>query len=98
MSLLHGADVLLLDEPFNGLDPRSAHELRLLVGDLARAGASVLVATHILSDVERLADRVVVLDRGTKRADGAHAELRRQAQLAPDADLEAAYLALTDAA
>jgi ABC-type multidrug transport system ATPase subunit len=98
MSLLHGADVLLLDEPFNGLDPRSAHELRLLVGDLARAGASVLVATHILSDVERLADRVVVLDRGTKRADGTHDELRRQAQLAPDADLEAAYLALTDAA
>jgi ABC-2 type transport system ATP-binding protein len=98
MALLHGADVLLLDEPFNGLDPRSAHELRTLVGELARAGASVLVATHILSDVERLAHRVVVLDRGTKRADGTPDDLRRQAELGPEADLEAAYLALTEVA
>jgi ABC-type multidrug transport system ATPase subunit len=98
MALLHGADVLLLDEPFNGLDPRSAHELRSLVGELAAGGASVLVATHILSDVERLSDRVIVLDRGTKRAEGTPDELRRQAGLGPDADLEAAYLALTEAA
>jgi ABC-type multidrug transport system ATPase subunit len=98
MALLHGADVLLLDEPFNGLDPRSSHELRSLVRELAEAGASVLVATHILSDVERLADRVVVLDHGTERAEGSVAELLVAAGLGPDAGLEAAYLALTEAA
>lgn len=96
MALLHGADVLLLDEPFNGLDPRSAGELRSLVRELAAAGACVLVATHILSDVQRLGDRAVLLDRGRKTAEGTLEELRRQAGLSPGADLEATYLALTD--
>ncbi|MEA2181584.1 MAG: type transport system ATP-binding protein [Solirubrobacteraceae bacterium] len=96
MSLLHGADVLLLDEPFNGLDPRSARELRSLIRELAGAGACVLVATHILSDVQRLSDRAIVLDRGRKTAEGTLDELRRQAGVDCDADLEAAYLALTD--
>jgi ABC-2 type transport system ATP-binding protein len=98
MALLRGADVLLLDEPFNGLDPRSAHELRSLVRELADAGASVLVATHILSDVERLADWVVVLDHGATRAAGTPDQLRLQAGVGPGEDLEAAYLALTEAA
>jgi ABC-type multidrug transport system ATPase subunit len=95
MALLHGADVLLLDEPFNGLDPRNAAELRSLVRELAEAGVCVLVATHILSDVERLADRAIVLDRGRKVAEGTLDEVRLQAGLGPGADLEAAFLALT---
>ncbi len=98
MALLHGADVLLLDEPFNGLDPRSAHELRALVHELAAAGACVLVSTHILSDVERLSDRAIVLDRGKKVAEGTLGELRGLAGLSPGADLETAYLALTGGA
>jgi len=98
MALLHGADVLLLDEPFNGLDPRSAHELRALVHELAAAGACVLVSTHILSDVERLSDRAIVLDRGKKVAEGTLEELRGLAGLSPGADLETAYLALTGGA
>lgn len=96
MALLHGAGVLLPDEPFNGLDPRSAGELRSLVGELAGAGACVLVATHILSDVQRLSDRAVLLDRGRNTAEGTLDELQRQAGLGADADLEATYLALTD--
>jgi ABC-type multidrug transport system ATPase subunit len=96
LALLRGADVLLLDEPFNGLDPRSSSELRALVRELAAAGACVLVSTHILSDVERISDRAVVLDRGTKKAEGTLDELRRQAGLGSDADLEASFLALTE--
>jgi ABC-2 type transport system ATP-binding protein len=98
MALLRGADVLLLDEPFNGLDPRSARELRDHVGELASAGACVLVATHVLSDVERLCDRAIVLDRGRTTAQGTLDELRRHAGMGPGAELEAAYLALTEAA
>jgi len=97
MALLHGADTLLLDEPFNGLDPRNSSELRALIAELAAAGACVLVATHILSDVEKLTDRAIVLERGRKRAEGTLDELRGLAGLGRDADLEAVYLALTDA-
>ena len=63
---------------------------------LADAGACVLVSTHILSDVERIGDRAVVLDRGTKKAEGTLDELRRQAGLPADADLEASFLTLTE--
>lgn len=87
MALLHGADVLVLDEPFNGLDPRTARELRSLVRELAQAGACVLIATHILADVEKLGDWVVVLDRGTKVAEGTLDALGRQAGLGPETTL-----------
>jgi ABC-2 type transport system ATP-binding protein len=95
LALLRGADVLLLDEPFNGLDPRSARELRAHVRELAAAGACVVVATHLLGDVERMADEVVLVAGGQARAQGSPAELCRLAGLAPYADLEDAYLALT---
>jgi ABC-type multidrug transport system ATPase subunit len=96
MALLRGAEVILLDEPFNGLDPRSASELRSIVREVAAAGACVLVSTHVLSDVERISDRAIVLDRGSKKAEGTLDELRRQAGLAPGAGLEASFLALTE--
>ena len=95
MALLHGADVLLLDEPFNGLDPRSASALRSLILELAASGVCVLVSTHVLADVARLTGRAVLLDRGRVLAAGSFADLRRQAALAADADLEAIYFALT---
>ncbi|WP_052809516.1 ABC transporter ATP-binding protein [Streptomonospora alba] len=95
MALVRGADVLLLDEPFNGLDPRSAAELRLLVGELVQDGASVLVATHVLGDVDRLAKRTIVLQDGDVIAHGTLAELRASAGVGGEADLESTYLALT---
>jgi ABC-type multidrug transport system ATPase subunit len=96
MALVREADVMLLDEPFNGLDPRSANEVRSIVREVAAAGACVLVSTHVLSDVERISDRAIVLDRGSKKAEGTLGELRRQAGLPPGADLEASFLALTE--
>jgi ABC-2 type transport system ATP-binding protein len=56
--------VLLLDEPASGLDPRSRVELRDLLRRLAAEGRAVLVSSHILSDLEEVADRVVFVDHG----------------------------------
>lgn len=96
MALLHGANVLLLDEPFNGLDPGSAAELRSSVRELAASGVCVLVSTHILSDVARLTDRAVLLDKGRVTVAGSFDDPRHQTQQDEDADLEAIYFALTN--
>lgn len=60
-TLLHQPDVVLLDEPTSGLDPESARELRALILTLRREGRAVLLSTHNLDEVERIADRVGVL-------------------------------------
>jgi ABC-2 type transport system ATP-binding protein len=95
MALLHGAQVLLLDEPFNGLDPQAAAELREVVGDLAAQGVAVLVSTHGLTTADRIATRSVVMAAGRLVAEGTTAALRTRADVPADADLEAVFLALT---
>jgi len=96
MALLHGAQVLLLDEPFNGLDPQSAAELREVVADLADQDVAVLISTHGLSTADRIATRSVVMAAGRVVAEGTTAQLRTHAGVPDDADLEAVFLALTD--
>ena len=63
-SLVHHPRVLLLDEPASGLDPRSRIELRDVLRGLAADGVAVLVSSHILSELEEIADRIVLVDRG----------------------------------
>ncbi|HSK32677.1 MAG TPA: ABC transporter ATP-binding protein [Propionicimonas sp.] len=63
-ALIHDPDVLLLDEPASGLDPRSRIELRDLLRELARDGKTVLVSSHVLSELEEVYDHAVFLSRG----------------------------------
>jgi ABC-type multidrug transport system ATPase subunit len=63
-ALVHDPDVLLLDEPASGLDPRSRIELRGIVRDLAAAGKAVLVSSHVLAELDEMADGAVVVARG----------------------------------
>ncbi|MFC7480635.1 ATP-binding cassette domain-containing protein [Luedemannella flava] len=63
-AMVHEPRVLLLDEPAAGLDPRSRAELRDLLRELAASGVAVLVSSHILSELEELADRVVFVAEG----------------------------------
>ena len=60
-TLLHDPPVVLLDEPTSGLDPETAHDVRALMEELRARGRAVLVSTHNLHEVERLADRVAIL-------------------------------------
>jgi ABC-2 type transport system ATP-binding protein len=79
-ALVHDPDVLLLDEPASGLDPRSRVELRDLLRRLAGEGKTVVVSSHILADLEEVADRVVFVDAG--RTVGQHAIGELPARLA----------------
>jgi ABC-2 type transport system ATP-binding protein len=75
-ALVHDPDLLFLDEPTNGLDPESREEmLRLIAALPAQRGAAVILSTHLLADVERHCDHVLVLDRGRLLYSGTIAEL-----------------------
>jgi ABC-2 type transport system ATP-binding protein len=75
-ALLHNPDLLLLDEPFSGLDVNSALVLRSLIQELAARGKVVVFSSHELHTVERVSSRVVILHRGRIVADDAIASLR----------------------
>jgi linearmycin/streptolysin S transport system ATP-binding protein len=95
--LLHDPDILLLDEPTVGVDPQSRNAIFDNLETLKRRGKALLYTTHYMEEVERLADRIVVIDHGTVIADDTLAGL--QAQFAPvgggRATLESVFLTLT---
>jgi Cu-processing system ATP-binding protein len=72
--------LLLLDEPTTGLDPALRAHFYDIVGELARGGTTVLISSHALAELEGQSDRVVVMNRGRKAADGTIAELRGMAE------------------
>jgi ABC-2 type transport system ATP-binding protein len=75
-ALAHDPPILLLDEPTNGLDPKGRRHMLELIRDLGNArGKHVLVCSHLLPDVERTCDHVVVIDRGRAVLDGPIGEL-----------------------
>jgi ABC-2 type transport system ATP-binding protein len=63
-SILNNPKILLLDEPFSGLDPVGRKEIRQLLGELKSQGTTIFISSHILSDVESLCDRVSILKEG----------------------------------
>jgi ABC-2 type transport system ATP-binding protein len=75
-ALLHNPDLVLLDEPFSGLDVNSAMVLRGLISDLALRGKTVLFSSHELETVERVSARVVILHKGRVVADDSIERLR----------------------
>ncbi|MFN3200473.1 MAG: ABC transporter ATP-binding protein [Bradymonadia bacterium] len=93
-ALLHRPAVLVLDEPFTGLDPEAIRRLRERIRRAADEGASVVISSHLLGLVEQLADRLLLLSRGRKIAEGTLAELTaRKAE--GQRDLESLFFELT---
>jgi ABC-2 type transport system ATP-binding protein len=78
-ALLRDPDILILDEPMNGLDPAGIVEIRTLLRNLARQGRTVLVSSHLLAEVQSMADRVIIIDRGRLIFEGNLAALLKEA-------------------
>ncbi|HEU5069623.1 MAG TPA: ATP-binding cassette domain-containing protein [Verrucomicrobiae bacterium] len=80
-SIIHDPDVLVLDEPTDGLDPNQKHEVRNLIRRMGEKKA-IIFSTHILEEVDAVCSRAIIIDRGRVVANGTPAELRRKSDLA----------------
>jgi ABC-2 type transport system ATP-binding protein len=97
MALIHEPQVLIMDEPTNGLDPRGAREMRDTIARLAAGGRTVFLSTHLLEAAERLCHRVAIIRAGVLQAVGTPAELRARYATTPDVTLEDLFLQVTEA-
>ena len=77
-ALIHDPDIIVLDEPTSGLDPHQIIEIRMLIRNLA-SSKTVILSTHILQEVEAMADRIVIINQGRTVGDGTIEELRKRA-------------------
>ena len=93
MSLVTTPEVVFLDEPTTGLDPRSRRDVWAAVTELAGGGTTVLLTTQYLEEADQLADRIAVVDDGRVIAEGTADEVK---DLAGGASLEEAFLTLTE--
>ena len=87
-ALIHDPKLLLMDEPFVGLDPVASHDLKNVMHDLCESGASIFYSTHVLEVAEKLCDRVVIIKNGRLVASGTMDEVLG------DSSLESVFLEL----
>lgn len=87
-ALVHGPSLLFLDEPTNGLDPEGREEMLNLIKDISHGkGVNVVVSSHLLPDIERTCDHVLVLKDGSLKAQGSIAELKNTSHTLVDVEL-----------
>jgi len=90
-SLIHDPEVLIMDEPTDGLDPNQKHEVRNLIKHMG-AKKAIIFSTHILEEVEAACSRVIIIDRGRIVANGTPQELKARS---PEGRLEDVFRAIT---
>ena len=90
-AILHDPDVLIMDEPTDGLDPNQKYEVRKLIKDMARDKA-IIISTHILEEVDAVCTRAIIIAAGQVLFDGTPAKLRERAN---DNDIDTAFRELT---
>jgi ABC-2 type transport system ATP-binding protein len=76
-SILHDPEIVILDEPFSGLDPINQRVLREIITELKARGRTIVFSTHIIEHAERICDHVCIIARGTKVADGTIPDVKR---------------------
>jgi ABC-2 type transport system ATP-binding protein len=77
-AVLHEPDILILDEPFSGLDPINQGVLREIITEQKAAGRTIVFSTHIIEHADRICDHVCIIARGSKVADGPIADVKRE--------------------
>jgi ABC-2 type transport system ATP-binding protein len=77
-AILHDPEIVVLDEPFSGLDPINQRVLREIITELKQKGRTIIFSTHIIENAERICDHVCIIARGTKVADGTIAQVKRE--------------------
>jgi ABC-2 type transport system ATP-binding protein len=94
--LIHDPSALIFDEPLTGLDPLGIRHMKETIVSRGRAGAAVIVSSHLLHLVEEICTRIVIIDGGVKKADGTLEELRARPDLvASGSNLEQIFLTAT---
>jgi ABC-2 type transport system ATP-binding protein len=76
--LLHNPDIIILDEPLSGLDANSVIIVKELISKLAKEGKTIFYCSHMMDVVEKVSDRIILIDQGTVVADGSFEELKQQ--------------------
>ena len=90
LALFHNPDILILDEPLNGLDPEGIHDMRKLIVRLHNEGKTILLSSHILSEIEKVCTHIGILDDGLLIYQGSIHSLKTD-----ELDLESVFLTLT---
>jgi len=93
-SLLHKPDILVIDEPMVGLDPRGAKTLKELFKTLADSGTTIFLSTHTMSVAQELCDRISIINHGKILATGTMEQLKHRGQT--EDDLESIFLKITE--
>jgi len=78
-TLIHDPELVILDEPFSGLDPINVETVRAVILDLKRAGKTVIFSTHVMEQAEQICDSILLINRGRKILDGTLSEVKRGA-------------------
>jgi len=94
-SLICEPKLLLLDEPFIGVDPEGQYEIKFVLKRLSEEGCAILFSTHLLDLAERFCDRVAIISKGKNVATGDLEHLKQRASLGKDTTLEQIFLTLT---
>ena len=95
-ALLRKFDLLIADEPFNGLDPRQIYILKMTLSELRDRGKGVLISTHLLDVIELFCDRYVMIENGHVICQGSKTEIARQFKLNEALTIEEIYIRIAE--
>ncbi|MGH8283213.1 MAG: ABC transporter ATP-binding protein, partial [Gammaproteobacteria bacterium] len=87
-TLLHDPELVVLDEPFSGLDPVNSEMVLTLIKQFKREGRTVIFSTHVVEHAEQICDAVIIIDHGERKLDGPLAEIKAQAERSVIVDYE----------